>query len=88
MRPSLGRIVVYRLPAGQIPPHGQCDHAAIVAGVNYDGTVNLHVFPNLAAPFFAANVGELAPSIASSVPTWHWPPRVEEAPGKPMGEKR
>jgi hypothetical protein len=82
MRPSICRIVIYRMPPGKIPAHGQCDHPAIVAGVNIDETVNLHVFPNLGEPFFVANVRHLPAENGSDVATWHWPPRIDSAPEK------
>lgn len=77
--PSMGRIVHYRARHRGEMPHGHEFHAAMITGVNPDGTVALTVFPRGYASFF---VDAAKPSIAgfdvenSEPGTWCWPSRV------------
>ena len=62
---SVGRMVHYT-------EDGQTCLAAIVAGVNEDGTVNLSYFSRTGGHRQVQNVGE----DAASTFAWHWPERV------------
>ncbi len=75
MKPTIGRIVHYTNLGdkdGRYPPETQ---AAIVTGVNADGTVALHIFYRTgqfdmpSVPF--AHTAERG--------HWTWPPRLESA---------
>jgi len=72
-KPSVGRIVhyvSYGTPKGEFT--SQC-RAAIVAGVNEDGTLDLAIL-NPTGMFFNQSVmGDLTENQGG---TWHWPERV------------
>ena len=71
MKPSLGRIVLYRSPAAQ----GSRVSPAIVTDVNTE-SVNLTVFSAFDCPTLRAFVPEGRPEGQGEC--WYWPPR--EAP--------
>jgi spore germination cell wall hydrolase CwlJ-like protein len=83
MKPTIGRIVIYRLPVSVRV--SQRDHPAIVTAVYGDDTVDLTVFLNRATPYCAASVGFLDPAIGNDGESWHWPPRVDEASAPAIG---
>jgi hypothetical protein len=72
-KPSIGRIVHYTR-SGYVP---ECDYpapeAAIIIGVNPDGTVRLHVFREGAA--FDALVVPFSET-PMTPGCWSWPPRT------------
>lgn len=68
--PSVGRIVHY------VPVYDQAGAAvaALISGVNKDGSVNLHVFYN--TPSSAVFRENIKYSEENEKNTWHWPIRV------------
>jgi hypothetical protein len=74
MKPSLGRIVLYR----SFSSNGVQEHPAMINRVWSDICVNLVVFPDCQAPVTKPSVTQnesLAEGDQSNV--WRWPPRVE-----------
>jgi hypothetical protein len=69
MKPTLGRIVHYRLQSGQVKP-------ACITEINPDGSVSLEVFgilPDYPERFRRAVEEETA---THKNDRWFWPPRV------------
>lgn len=78
MKPSLGRIVHYTNLGdrdGKFPPEAQ---AAMITGVNKDGTVSLHIYYRT-GQFDLPNVEytDALPGTEEARGKWAWPPRVE-----------
>ena len=71
MKPTTGRIVLYTDPFTRVA------HAAIVTGVNADGSVSLHVF-NRPGQYDLEAVSETMADAGSDAATgmWCWPPRA------------
>lgn len=72
MKPTVGRIVHYTNLGdkdGRYPPEAQ---AAIITGVNQDGTVALHIFYRT-GQFDMASVPFSAEPMTRG--HWNWPPR-------------
>jgi len=73
MKPSIGRIVHYTNlgdAAGEFPPEQQ---AAIITGVNTDGTVSLKIF-------YRTGIFDMQDVAFSETPErrhWSWPARSE-----------
>ena len=68
MKPTIGRIVIYRSlgdAAGRFPPE---DHPAIITGLT-DGVAHLHIFYKTGT-FDMVAVEGVTPG------TWRWPERV------------
>jgi hypothetical protein len=75
MKPSVGRIVMYRVSEPSAAFNGSETHPAIVTRVHGEGEtplVNLTVFPDLHAPLIRSSVkhSETEPN------AWFWPARV------------
>lgn len=75
--PSIGRIVHYTNLGdrdGKFPPEAQ---AALITGVNADGTVSLHIFYRT-GQFDMPSVAfsEALPGTEEARGKWSWPPRV------------
>ncbi len=71
MKPSIGRIVHYTNLGdrdGKYPPQVQ---AAIITGVNDDGTVSLHVFYKTGA-FDLASCNQTEAAAGSEMARGHW----------------
>lgn len=77
MAPSIGRIVHYTNLGdrdGKYPPTVQ---AAVITGLNDDGSVSLHVFYKTGQFDLASCVETSAPAGSESARgKWSWPPRV------------
>lgn len=75
MKASIGRVVHY-FPLNDIYYLNQDEKlAAIICGVNEDGSVNLQVFPNCDFnPRFLANIRN---DSTTSKSYWAWPEREE-----------
>jgi hypothetical protein len=68
-KPSVGRIVHYRLNSGHVRP-------AIITSVREPGVVDLHVFDSRGP--LVVGVENVSQSLVELNPTgtWRWPPRV------------
>ncbi len=79
MKPSKGRIVIFRQSASEAPCNGSREHPAIVNRVWGDGEtpcINLTVFPDCEAPHCRTSVQHASVADADA-PAWDWPQRVE-----------
>jgi len=84
MKPSIGRIVVY-VEKHQLDDE-PIEKAAIISGVNENGSVDLHVFQPVTSsahrgsPYTpVTSVGRITFSEGKNPGCWHWPPRVDES---------
>jgi hypothetical protein len=68
-KPSIGRIVIYKLPDAEPERNGTREHPAIITRVWTDDCVNLTVF-------FDATHSEPRTSQQRSAGRWDWPVRV------------
>lgn len=79
MKPSVGRIVQYTNLGdrdGKYPPQVQ---AAIITGVNDDGTVSLHIFYKTGQfDMQSVPLTDATPGSEEARGKWAWPPRVTE----------
>lgn len=73
-KPSVGRIVHYRLCEQEPTINGTDVHPAIITRVWSDTCVNLTVFPDAAEPFFKTSV--LLCEGRGEKSRWFWPPRA------------
>lgn len=79
MKPSIGRVVIFRQGANEEPHNGSREHPAIVNHVWGEGetpALNLTVFPDCAAPESRTSVTH-ASKTEGPFSAWDWPPRVE-----------
>lgn len=76
MKPSLGRIVLFR---ESINGQGTFEYPAIITKVYPEGTVNLQVFRDFDSPVVRIEIAQnedVSPTSISCV-AWRWPPRVD-----------
>ena len=71
MKPSLGRIVHYRVSEPSAAFNGHDVHPAMITHVHTETCVNLTVFPDMHPPFCAGSV----PYSETEPRAWFWPPR-------------
>lgn len=74
MNPTIGRIVHYTNLGdadGKYPPETQ---AAIITGINSDGTVALHIFYKTGQ--FDLSAVKHAPDDVPTRGQWNWPPKL------------
>ena len=75
MKPSLGRIVLYR----SIDNNGTREHPALVTRVWTDTCVNLTVFPDFGQLLLKTSVVQNESLEGPNQDNaWRWPPRVSE----------
>jgi hypothetical protein len=77
MKPSQGRIVIFRQPDAEALHNGSHEHPAIVNHVWGDGefpALNLTVFPDCAPPQSRTSVPHKSVAAAGSC-WWDWPKR-------------
>ncbi|MBN1210659.1 MAG: hypothetical protein JXB05_37775 [Myxococcaceae bacterium] len=74
-KPSIGRIVHFVMPAIPSINKPPESHAALVTGVNDDGTVSLTAFPPGKMAYTVENASE-GPDAAGTGGHWTWPPRT------------
>ncbi len=72
MKPSLGRIVLFRSELS----NGALEHPAIITRVWSDTCVNLTVFLDFGAPSLKTSVTFDESEAPSAQYSWRWPPRV------------
>lgn len=74
MKPSLGRIVLFR----SLDSNGSKEHPALVTRVWSDTCVNLTVFPDYGELVFKTSVNQNESLEGPNQElAWRWPPRVE-----------
>jgi len=82
MKPTIGRVVIYRQPLPEIekPWNGTAEHPAIITRVWSDTCVNLHVFCDANPSIVRCSVVQL-PELPADVKNvsgnsgWRWPDR-------------
>lgn len=72
MKPSLGRIVLFR----SYNSNGSIEHPAIITRVWSDTCVNLIVFLDMAIPMLKSSVIQDEDVSSDNNYAWRWPPRV------------
>jgi hypothetical protein len=77
-KPSVGRIVHYKIPGSQVGQGGECP--AIITRVWSDTCVNLHLFRDHEQSGLLLEQGNYPTSVTydegKGDRTWHWPERV------------
>lgn len=74
MKPSLGRIVLFR----SLNSNGINEHPAVVTRIWSDTCVNLHVFPDYGDSINKTSVNQNESLEGPNQElAWRWPPRVE-----------
>jgi hypothetical protein len=73
MKPTIGRLVHYQRGHGNTGKLGSATCAALITGVNPDGTVNLHIFPDHGGS--DTWIGSIAHAEKPAYGCWNWPPR-------------
>lgn len=76
MKPTVGRIVIFKQGSAEQPRNGQIEHPAIITHVFNDTTVNLQVFFD-GGPVSAATSVPYENTADPISASWSWPPRVE-----------
>jgi hypothetical protein len=88
MKPSIGRIVIFfeQSHLERTLDQSPVAKAAIISGVNEDGSVDLHVFQPVTSPAHRGSpytpvtaVGRVTFSETKSPGSWNWPTRVDES---------
>jgi len=76
VKPTLGRIVIYRQPENEEPVNTQREHPAIITTVFTERCVNLCVFFDAAWPQPVTSVELIEPHTDDAAMGWRWPERT------------
>lgn len=74
MKPTIGRIVVFKQSANERPHNGTREHPAMITRVHNDDYVNLHVFFD-GGPVSAITSVHRAGVEPEGSMSWDWPKR-------------